>query len=322
MLVVKMIKKLYDKNGKLAGYTLRNEYNKAEVMNVSKEQLKTAVLNGQCEVINMTLTSDGRLLGSAHSKVTVDSAEQAKQQKMIEEQRRNEEEYKRRMEEIRRLKEIEEHNRILEIEKQQRALEAQKRAEEEKRRQIEAQRDKSGESLLEIYTNGRTIVATLIDNTELARGAFELIDIPGLKKGITFDVGHEAIRKIRDNDYDNISIVGDKPDLSKIKRKSFKSVKPKLIKVVQANIDKITFDVVKGERKYEYMVIINEYEQLTQQDKFPINQLIHCLIEDAMISAKIKCEYINEDEFHVHCYTGIKDVRDAVKTIFRVEVKG
>lgn len=315
MLVVRMIKKLYDKDGKLVGYTLRNENNPAEVMNVSKEQLKTAIINGQCQAVNMTLTSDGRLLGSASNKIKVDNSALLAEQQRIEAEKAKEEEYRRRQEEIRRLKEIEERNRIAEIEK-----EHKRRIEEEKRRQEE--RDRSGENILEVYTNGRNIVAALVDQTELAAGAFELVDISGLKKGLTFDVGHEATRKIKELNYDNLTVVNGRPDISVIKRKSFKSVKPKLVKIVKANIDKVTFDVIKDDRKYEYVIIINEYEKLTQQDKFPVTQLIHCLIEDAMLNSKIRCEYINEDEFHVHCYTGIKDVRDAVKNVFKVEMKG
>ena len=37
-------------------------------LKLTPEQLKAAIMNGQCEVVNMTLTSDGRLLGSASNK--------------------------------------------------------------------------------------------------------------------------------------------------------------------------------------------------------------------------------------------------------------
>lgn len=65
MLRVRAINKFHDKEGKLIGYTIQNEDNPSEVMNVHKDQLKKAVREGQCEVVNMTMTSDGRLIGRA-----------------------------------------------------------------------------------------------------------------------------------------------------------------------------------------------------------------------------------------------------------------
>lgn len=66
MLRVRVIQKFHNKSdGKLLGYTIQNQDNPSEIRNVYKDDLKRAVLSGQCEVVNMTLTSDGRLIGKA-----------------------------------------------------------------------------------------------------------------------------------------------------------------------------------------------------------------------------------------------------------------
>ena len=293
-----MIKKFHDKNGKLVGYTLRNENNPTEVMNVTKEQLKSAIMNGQCEVVNMTLTSDGRLLGSASNKpkINVMTQEQHTQLHLEQQQRAK-----------------------AQLEEQRRQEEAQRRAEEERRRQLEAQMPKCSEKLLEIYTNGKKIVAAFIDQTDLANKTSGIHEINGIKASLTFDVGHEATRKISDCDYDNISIVNGKPDLSKIKRKSFKSVKAKLLKIVAENYGKFTLEVSKTDKKYEYAIKINEYAELLNTDKLTIIQIIYCLIEDAMVTSKFKCEYIDGDTMYIRSLNTIKDVRAAVRLVTKIE---
>ena len=298
MLTVRMIKKFHDKNGKLVGYTLRNENNPTEVMNVTKEQLKAAIMNGQCEVVNMTLTSDGRLLGSASNKpkINVMTQEQHAQLHLEQKQRA-----------------------IAKLEEQRRQEEAQRRAEEERRRQLEAQLAHCSEELLEVYTNGKHIVAALVDQTELDKEAFGLTEITGLKPGLTFDIGHEATRKITDCDYNNISLINGKPDISKVKRKSFKSVKAKLLKIVAENYGKFTLEVSKTDKKYEYAIKINEYAELLNANKMIIIQIIYCLIEDAMITSKFKCEYIDGDTMYIRSLNTIKDVRAAVRLVTKIE---
>ena len=61
---VRAIRKFHDDKGILIGYTIQDEAT-GQQMNVYKEQLKQAVINKQCEIVNMTLTSDGRLIGKA-----------------------------------------------------------------------------------------------------------------------------------------------------------------------------------------------------------------------------------------------------------------
>lgn len=65
MLLVRAIRKHKDpKTGLLAGYTIIEE-GTTNSMVVHKDQLKAAVKSGQCKVVNMTLTSDGRFIGKA-----------------------------------------------------------------------------------------------------------------------------------------------------------------------------------------------------------------------------------------------------------------
>lgn len=64
MLLVRAIKKYHDEKGLLWGYIIQQE-GTSNVMTVHKDQLKQAVKNGQCKVVNMTLTSDGRFIGKA-----------------------------------------------------------------------------------------------------------------------------------------------------------------------------------------------------------------------------------------------------------------
>lgn len=64
MLKVRAIKKYHDAKGILLGYTIE-DISTGQRMDVTKEALKDAVKNNKCEVVNMTLTSDGRLIGKA-----------------------------------------------------------------------------------------------------------------------------------------------------------------------------------------------------------------------------------------------------------------
>lgn len=63
---VRVTKKFYNKEGKLIGYAITSEA--GEQRTVYKDQLKQAVASGQVDCINMTLTSDGRLIGRAAAK--------------------------------------------------------------------------------------------------------------------------------------------------------------------------------------------------------------------------------------------------------------
>lgn len=64
MLRVRAIKKYRDTKGNLIGYLIQ-EVGTTNQMQVQKDALKDAVKRGVCEIVNMTLTSDGRLIGHA-----------------------------------------------------------------------------------------------------------------------------------------------------------------------------------------------------------------------------------------------------------------
>lgn len=71
MIKIRVIRKFHDAKGVLIGYRIQDiDGNEREVY---KDQLKNAIVSGQCDVVNMTLTSDGRLIGKA-TNVTKKSA--------------------------------------------------------------------------------------------------------------------------------------------------------------------------------------------------------------------------------------------------------
>ena len=65
-MTVRVIKKFYDKDNKLVGYRIAAP--NGESADVNKDALKTAVAAGSITIENMTLTSDGRLIGKAGNK--------------------------------------------------------------------------------------------------------------------------------------------------------------------------------------------------------------------------------------------------------------
>lgn len=60
MQMVKCINKIRDGKGKIIGYTLQSST--GETKNVEKNSLKEAIRNGKIGIVNMTLTSDNRLI--------------------------------------------------------------------------------------------------------------------------------------------------------------------------------------------------------------------------------------------------------------------
>lgn len=54
------ISKFRDKNGKIIGYTIQSD--RGEIKEVKSEDLKKAIITKKIEVLNLTLTSDGRLV--------------------------------------------------------------------------------------------------------------------------------------------------------------------------------------------------------------------------------------------------------------------
>ena len=257
MLKVRVVKKYHDAKGILIGYTIQDESGKT--MDVHKDQLKNAVANGQCEVVNMTLTSDGRLIGSANKK-------------------------------------------------------------SDKQKVNAFVHERNGEELLQIFTNGKRVVAGLVDQKELASNTWGAKQLSGLETGYVFQVGHEVVSKANALLYDNIKVVDGKPDLSSIKRRSFAGIKPKLLKILKneyTDASKLNISVEKGDKKYEYIVRLNDYDDLyNHYDKSEeIYNIIYCLLEDVFVTSKMKVLYIDEDTMHISCLTGISDVRKALKLI-------
>lgn len=246
MMKVRAIRKFHDDKGILIGYTIQDEAT-GQQMNVYKEQLKQAVINKQCEIVNMTLTSDGRLIGKA--------------------------------------------------------------APAPKKRETK----KWGCNLLEIYTNGKHISGGLVDQTENYKMQGKMPKgLKGLQLGYGFEPGTDITSRIKNGTYDNVRIVDGKPSMEGTKRKSFKTVKPKLMKMLTDNEIITTYSVSKGDDKYEYRIVIDNYDGIDNDGAI---QIILCLIEDAVITAKLKPLYIDEDSVFVQCMTGINDVRKALKEI-------
>lgn len=239
MMQVRAIKKFHDDKGKLVGYTIQDEAT-GQQMNVYKENLKRAVINKQCEIVNMTLTSDGRLIGKA-----------APAPKKRVRQRRN-----------------------------------------------------SEMSLMEVYTNGRRMVAGLVDEQQFD----EQNNL--CQHHQNFHVEHNLMNNIKNGYYNNVKIVDGKPDMSNVKRKSFSKVKDKLLKLLKDNGARFELKVEKSNTKYEYTVVIDGDNKINGSE-----QTIYCLINDACITNRIKVLGFSENTVTVNCLTGINDVRRALKTI-------
>lgn len=237
MLRVRVIKKFHDDKGILIGYTVQNEDNPCEKRNMHKDILKNAVINKQCEVVNMTLTSDGRLIGKAAPK--------------------------REKKSIQRLK------------------------------------------LLEVYTNGKNIVGglvTLCDNTQEQYVETGSIINLTIKNGL----------------YSNVTVSDSKSGISMddVKKKSFKTVKSKLLKMLENSNIQLDIIVEKGNNKSEYVIYIKNSNSIGVKAA----KVIQSLIEDAMATEKIKViQSIDSTSVIVQCYTGIADVRKAIKQINKVK---
>lgn len=247
MLKILVTNKYYEPGTKiLYGYRVRDLISGGE-MNITKDALKEAVQQGKVEVVNMTLTSDGRLIGRAMNKVkeTV---------------------------------------------------------------------NKSGVNLIEIFTNGRNIPAVMVDKSiYLLRTNQQHEKITGLKPGTALELGHEAIDKINKGLYDNVKSVDGKPNLSNIKRRSFKNIKTSIAKsILHAGYSNYLLSVEKGEHKFEYKISLKQYEDMIKNNLDDTVILVFCLVENAMITNKINILYYNDGELTVRCENGIKYLRDAI----------
>jgi hypothetical protein len=249
-LKVRAIRKYHDNNGILLGYTIQDIVT-GQQMNVDKNSLKNAVINGQCEVVNMTLTSDGRLIGKAAPAPKKKAAQQ---------------------------------------------------------------RYGSGVQLVEVYTNGKNISAAMVHYNRETADRGELI---GVQAGYSLDVGHEVLSKIKSGWYDNIKEVDGKIDFAGcgVKKKSFKTMKAKLIKILADNWGTPDFRVEKeNSGKYNYDIITANSDS-TLWDSDMLTQTVLALVTDAMYTNKIKVVNYDSSTTTVACMTGIKDVRKALKEI-------
>ena len=249
MLRILVTKKYYDNTtGTLVGYRVRN-IDTGEEMDASKDAVKNMAIRGELEIVNMTLTSDGRLIGRATNKLKEKPVKKG-----------------------------------------------------------------TGRRITRVYTNGRKLACVLVDENRWldSIGVTHKTSYKGLDLGYTFDVGFEATEKIKRNEYDNIRIVDGKPVYApEIKKQSYKSIKDKLLKILELNGIHTTLSVGKGTEKYVYAIKIDNYSYFEDLD--PMIQIIHTLIENAMYNDKIKVKYIDEDIMYVESVTGINDVRKALK---------
>ena len=63
MLQARCIRKFRDNNKQIKGYRLKDNFGKT--IDVTPEQLKNAIINNKIQIVNLTLTSDGRLIDAA-----------------------------------------------------------------------------------------------------------------------------------------------------------------------------------------------------------------------------------------------------------------
>jgi hypothetical protein len=182
----------------------------------------------------------------------------------------------------------------------------------EPKKRVAKQNTLSGVQLVEIYTNGKNISAAMIKYTTPKD------ELAGVQDGISLDVGHEAVNKIQGGWYDNIKHVDGKIDFASagIKKKSFKSVQPKLLKILLDNWGMPSFRVEKSRNgdKYNYDVIV-ENGDANLWDHEMLVEIVHALVTDAMYTSKIKVICYDSTVTTVSCMTGINDVRKALKLI-------
>ena len=138
-------------------------------------------------------------------------------------------------------------------------------------------------------------------------------EFKGVQLGWGFEPGSDVDQRVKNGTYDNVKVINGKVEMEGTKRKSFKTIKPKLLKLLETNGISSTISVEKTDTKYEYRVTVDNFNNISDQ----ASQVIMCLIEDAMITAKVKVLFIDEDSVIVNNSTGIADVRKAAKTVFK-----
>ncbi len=282
MLKVRVIRKYKDpKTELLVGYTIQ-DMNTGNTMNVYKDQLKQAIKAGQVDCINMTMTSDGRLIGKAYKEPVRPRTNTAAQPVVPQAQAPAP------------VKPQEP------VKPQTPAVEAHHVAPA-----VEAPAKSAKQSVAEVYTNGKNIAAVLVN------GAEDKFTIPGYAEGQTFDFNEEAVKKIKDGWYANVTVEDGKPKFEdSVKRKSFKSVKNKMLKALVELNYKPELVVEKTATKGEYDIILTN-----EAPAVAVEQLVWALVADSMITDKIHFNYADEHKFNVST-TRIDEARKTVKNAF------
>lgn len=278
MLKVRVIRKYKDpKTELLVGYTIQ-DMNTGNTMNVYKDQLKQAIKAGQVDCVNMTMTSDGRLIGKAY-KEPVRPRTNAPAQPVAPQVQAPVQ---------------------APVKPQAPAVEAHHVAPV-----VEEHVKSAKQSVAEVYTNGKNIAAVLVN------GAEDNFTIPGYAEGQTFDFNEEAVKKIKDGWYANVTVEDGKPKFEdSVKRKSFKSVKNKMLKALVELNYKPELVVEKTATKGEYDIVLTN-----EAPAVAVEQLVWALVADSMITDKIHFNYADEHKINVST-TRIDEARKTVKNAF------
>lgn len=169
----------------------------------------------------------------------------------------------------------------------------------------------TGLKLAEVYTNGRKIVGGLVDSTEYYKRQNKVPQsVLGTTPGFVFEPGLMITEQIKINMYDNVKIIDGKPEMPETKRKSFKTIKPKLLKLLEGSNLDTSMTVAKGNEKYQYFITINNYAEINSAGA---GNIVRCLVDDSLTTAKLKVEAFKGDIIEVKSITGIADVRKAIK---------
>lgn len=279
MLKVRVIRKYKDpKTELLVGYTIQ-DMTTGNTMNVYKDQLKQAIKAGQVDCVNMTMTSDGRLIGKAYKEPVRPRTNTPAQPVAPQAQ--------------------------APVKPQAPAVEAHHVAPAVVAPTVEAPAKSTKQSVAEVYTNGKHIAAVLVNEAE------DNFTIPGYAEGQTFDFDEEAVKKIKDGWYANVTVEDGKPKFEdSVKRKSFKSVKNKMLKALVELNYKPELVVEKTATKGEYDIILTN-----EAPAVAVEQLVWALVADSMITDKIHFNYADEHKINVST-TRIDEARKTVKNAF------
>lgn len=299
-------KKLYDpkNHNKLLGYRVEviecdNPADLGQVRDITKDALKKAVASGLVEVKNMTLASNGIFIGKATKhKATSTSVQKVTEKTPV----------------ITNAKTAIQNNDRKQTESQK-----EKQKENAANSTTSAKSEKavvntessvtstSGIKVLEIYTNGRRISAAMID------GKTNCV-LEGLKEGVSFDIGIDVMSNIKNRVYANVSIENSRIT-GQFRKKSFKSIKNKLINIIKKNCGIPKLIVSKHSSTGEYKIAIEEIV-----DNEVIIKIAMSLILDEAYSENLMPLCVDDNTaLIVKCATGINDVRKAMKQVFVLE---